>query len=179
MRIFPGKTEAFLLDFSGNRIFHGFPWFPHPWRDYFFKREKPKKEALNGRYKTCQKCFALIPRHKSECPYCGERFSLVYSNLKSKKEIDVPLQEFTENFKEFSEEEWERVLRLVRLIRGYHGQWINHQFEQIDDFYYRDLFKKIVFWELQNFQKLTENNLKRDQKLKEYFGCKKPKKQKS
>lgn len=69
LRVAPGKTDAIVLDHSGNHDYHGFATEPRPWT---LKGREKKPGAAP--VKTCLNCYACVPSLAKVCPECGEKF---------------------------------------------------------------------------------------------------------
>jgi DNA repair protein RadD len=77
LRIFPGKTDALILDHSGAVFEHGFPEDQIEWTLEEDRKARNKAHARRGQYHapqltTCPKCSAVRMEGKP-CPACGWR----------------------------------------------------------------------------------------------------------
>lgn len=74
LRMYPGKTEAIILDHVGNCMRHGLPDEDREWSLFgdSSRGKGKKKDDDDGDIKTrqCEQCYAVhVPAPK--CPYCG------------------------------------------------------------------------------------------------------------
>jgi DNA repair protein RadD len=95
LRMFPGKTEAIILDHVGAVQTHGLPDEDREWSLDGVKRGK--RQAANDnepgvdRVSTCPKCFTIhLPA--AECPTCGHVYPIKARQL---EQADGELQEIT------------------------------------------------------------------------------------
>ncbi len=82
LRVFPGKTNAVIIDHVGNsgKIVngnfvpkHGLPDDPREWS--LLGRDRSKKtKASASACRQCEKCFAVSPAAASKCRECGAPF---------------------------------------------------------------------------------------------------------
>lgn len=95
LRVFPGKTEAIILDHVGAVMTHGLPDEDREWSLDGIKRGK-RQAASNDepgvdRVMTCGKCFAIhLPA--PACPNCGHQYPVKARKLEQQ---DGELQELT------------------------------------------------------------------------------------
>jgi len=68
-RLFPGKTDALILDFGENIDRHG----PIDSKEYG-RRKKKKQEGGDAPEKKCPNCESLSPLSATECAECGFAF---------------------------------------------------------------------------------------------------------
>ena len=70
LRLFPGKTNCFILDHGGNAIDHGnLDW------EFQYSLEGRQKGAPQPRLaKTCPTCCAVCDLNAEKCHVCGESF---------------------------------------------------------------------------------------------------------
>lgn len=67
-RIFPGKTDALVLDHAGCIYAHGRPTAERMWS--LEGREKGERRPLGARLVKCKVCSAVLER-PGACPFCG------------------------------------------------------------------------------------------------------------
>jgi len=75
LRTAPGKTEALLLDHSGNALRHGLPSEPREWSLQGIDAKKHKREREQS-VRVCPKCFSAQFSGKSTCGECGHVFAV-------------------------------------------------------------------------------------------------------
>lgn len=72
LRIWPGKTEAILLDHAGNAGRHGLPDDEREWSLEGRAGRKAKGEKDDAvAIKTCGQCFATVHAMRTACPHCN------------------------------------------------------------------------------------------------------------
>ena len=76
LRIFPGKKETIVLDHVGNVHRHGHPVLDREWSLGGMKKRRKKDVQKGFNFRTCQKCWAAFPVHKTVCPQCGTQYTL-------------------------------------------------------------------------------------------------------
>ena len=75
LRLFPGKTEAIILDHAGNVKMHGLPDEDRIW-SLDGKAKKRASKPSEVPIKTCPKCFATVTAAATHC-LCGHEFVAV------------------------------------------------------------------------------------------------------
>lgn len=75
LRLFPGKTEAIILDHAGNVKRHGLPDEDRIW-SLDGKSKKRASKPSEVPVKTCPKCFATVASASTHC-LCGHEFEVV------------------------------------------------------------------------------------------------------
>jgi superfamily II DNA or RNA helicase len=88
LRVFPGKTEAIILDHAGNVKRHGLPDEDRIWT-LEGKAKKRKSKPTEVPVKTCPKCFATVASAATDCA-CGHHFEPVERKI---EHVDGELQE--------------------------------------------------------------------------------------
>lgn len=102
-RIFPGKTEAILLDHVGNSITHGLPDDDMEWT-LEGRKIKPREAGDSGSIKVCPKCFCAQRPGSNTCKHCGEAFP-----VRERK-----IQQIEGNLEEVGNE-WRQARRAARM----------------------------------------------------------------
>lgn len=88
LRVFPGKTEAIILDHAGNVKRHGLPDEDRVWT-LEGKAKKRKSKPTEVPVKTCPKCFATVASAATDCA-CGHHFEPVERKI---EHVEGELQE--------------------------------------------------------------------------------------
>lgn len=72
LRVFPGKSEAIILDHVGNIGRHGLPDADQEWTlDGKKKRTRKQDSEPDINISTCKECFTVFERKAKKCPNCG------------------------------------------------------------------------------------------------------------
>jgi DNA repair protein RadD len=74
LRIFPGKTEAVILDHAGNAKRHGLPDAPRSWTLDGVAGSGDGERIMAVR--NCPKCFGDTPSVRPACKHCGHVFEI-------------------------------------------------------------------------------------------------------
>lgn len=88
LRLFPGKTEAIILDHAGNVKRHGLPDEDRIW-SLDGKSKKRGSKPSEAPIKTCPKCFATVASLATHC-LCGHEFEAVARVV---EQVDGELEE--------------------------------------------------------------------------------------
>ncbi len=92
MRYMEGKT-AIIIDHVGNVFNHGLPDADREWT---LESRKKKNEEKNEVFiRECPVCFSVISPKLTQCPNCGEEFSV--EEKEQKEVVDVILKELDKN----------------------------------------------------------------------------------
>ena len=76
LRIFPGKTEAVILDHAGNAFRHGLPDDDRDWSLDGTKNSKRERDPDDIPVKSCPKCLAAVRSISQTCKHCGHVFEV-------------------------------------------------------------------------------------------------------
>lgn len=92
LRIYPGKTKAFILDHVGNCYRHGMPDDVRSWSLEGYKSNARGEASQGGlKIKQCPKCFAVYRQGVVACPQCGH---IPQTNGREVKQVDGELVEY-------------------------------------------------------------------------------------
>ena len=96
LRPMEGKTHAIIIDHVGNTIRHGLPDAPRVWT--LDRRDRRSRngpdDAIPLRVCSNDRCLAVYPRNKAECPTCGYRPEP--AGRSSPEQVDGDLEELDE-----------------------------------------------------------------------------------
>lgn len=121
LRIFPGKTQAIILDHAGNTARHGLPCSERVWS--LTSKIKPVKASESSpSVKICEKCFAAQESGKPQCIFCGFVFPIKQRLLEEIEgdlaEIDVAKFRIKKKIENVRAQTKEQLVELAR-ARGY------------------------------------------------------------
>lgn len=133
-RIYPGKTEAVLLDLVGNWSRHGMPNAVRPWS---LKEGVKGQERAVKAARRCRNCHHVIERGPERCPICNRKYPLVVQRPGAPDEAQLmmmapvggisalrisvmPLGEVLKIARGAAD------LEQVRIIHGYDKRWVAH-----------------------------------------------------
>lgn len=136
LRVFPGKSEAIILDHAGNTSKHGLPDEERAWSlDSPIAAERNDDgESISVR--ICKQCFAAQPPNPT-CVYCGFVFPVKIREVEERDGELVELtkeqlekQKATRTAERTSSKSREDLIRLGR-ARGYKSaeRWADHILE--------------------------------------------------
>jgi superfamily II DNA or RNA helicase len=125
LRASPGKTNAIILDHSGNTIRHGFLTDQLP-EELDMGKPKPKAKAKpkEREPKRCPKCFFVKAVGVHACPQCG--FAPEIPNVTFAEEGELGLLTKTEDKRKLFAE-----IRFLQAERGYSDGWAAHTFKKM------------------------------------------------
>ena len=130
LRIYPGKTDAILIDCVGNVVRHG---MPDAEREWTLEGREKRSRAVSVR--QCPKCYAaFLPAPK--CPECGHLFP-VAARRTSPEQRDGSVVEITAGTFDTREQRLRNAplkellkgantleqLKEIAKARGYHPGW--------------------------------------------------------
>ena len=157
MRYKPGK-KAIIIDHVGNYMEHNLPNYDHEWSLNDKVKKKKKSEEL---IQECPECFAVLEPNTKICPECGFEFKTDEKpaiQKAPKKVEDIILEEITSTdvLRSKPHSYYTQCKSLDELLnffeaKGYKSGWIYHKLE-----------------ELKNNIKITQESLKRMEKLLNY-----------
>lgn len=90
LRIFPGKTEAIILDHAGNAFRHGLPDDDREWSLEGKRKSAKDRDPDDIPVKSCPRCLAAVRSIESVCKHCGHVFEIKAREI---QQVDGELQE--------------------------------------------------------------------------------------
>jgi len=135
-RTHPGKTDALIIDHSGNVYRHGFPQDAGGWElDEKFSMTEKNQQRLEKESNpiTCRECFCVYTK-QLHCPACGA--------LPTKKGISLAMEEGrlyhierkkkqkTELLTMEQKAEWHGMLKSYELAKGYRNGWAANKYRE-------------------------------------------------
>jgi DNA repair protein RadD len=124
LRSFPGKTDAIILDHSGNTVRHGFLTDPLP-EELDDGKPKKKSEAKPKPKEppTCPTCKYVKPRGVSVCPKCGHEAKLP-------NEVFAEAGELVQLVKTEGKKQIYGEIKFIQRERGYSDGWLAHTYRK-------------------------------------------------
>ncbi len=117
--------RAIILDHGGCVLEHGLPQDDRDFTLETQKKKRSKDAASEVPLKTCEECYAILPRATRVCPECGFVFE-VKSELP--EELSASLVEVHDSPLQEMRAEWLR-LHAVAATRSYKPGWAFRQFK--------------------------------------------------
>lgn len=130
MRIAPGKTDAVILDHSGN-----FLRFGRVTKRFSYTLEGGAATTEPSGLRTCPKCFRMVLSGRPKCPECGLDFSTVREERELPQTIDGRLEEYRDPEVVAAEEDrkrnalWFQLAHVARKNR-HRPAWVSHEFKR-------------------------------------------------
>lgn len=136
LRPAPGKTNAIILDHSGNTLRHGFLTDPMPNEldDGKLKKKTKKKQEEKG--KKCPKCAYVKAPGVHECPSCGFKPAVVNEVYHEAGELEKVTK--TEDKRQLYAE-----LRWIQEHNRYSSGWTAHKYKEFVGVWPGQGFKRI------------------------------------